>query len=92
MLNLYCVRDRVGDTVICSFSCANDGLAIRENYPALSRVAPIGDLELVQIGTLDEKTLEVNGCPSRVVSWDSYKFPESPIQKGVNPQLNPQKK
>lgn len=91
MLNLYVVRDRVADTVMCAFSSENDGMAIRQNYGSLSRVAPIGDLELLQVGEINEKTLELNVLPSRVVSWDSYKFPESPIAKGVTPTLTPNK-
>ena len=81
MLNLYTVRDKVADNVICSFHCPNDGLAIRENAPALSKVAPLGDLELSCIAELDEKTLQVKSLPIRVVDWNSYKFPESPIRK-----------
>lgn len=80
MLNLYTVHDKISDNIICTFSCPNDGLAIRENYRALCNVAPIGDLEIVHVGTIDEKTLVVSSLPSRVVSWDSYKFPESPIK------------
>lgn len=81
MLNLYSVHDKIGDTIICSFSCANDGLAIRENMPALSRVVPISDLELLQVGTLNPSTFEVANCASRVVPWDSYKFPETKLKK-----------
>lgn len=81
MLNLYCVRDTVANNVVCAFVCANDGLAVRENAPALSKVAPLGDLQLVFLGEFDPETLQINSSPSRVVSWDSYKFPESPIKK-----------
>ena len=80
MLNLYVVHDKVADNVICSFSCPNDGLAIRENAPALSKVAPLGDLEIIKVGTIKKDTLEVSPCTHSVVSWDSYKFPESPIK------------
>lgn len=80
MLNLYCVRDKVADNVICSFSAPNDGLAVRENVIALSKVCPLGDLELVHIGYLDEKTLDCSSASRSVVSWDSYKFPESPLK------------
>lgn len=81
MLNLYCVRDKVADNVVCTFTCANDGLAVRENVVALSKVAPLGDLELNRVGTLDEKTLAVSSSPVTVVSWESYKFPETPLLK-----------
>lgn len=81
MLNLYSVHDKVGDSVICTFSSANDGLAVRENAPALSRVAPLTDLELLHIGTFDDKTFEVSNIASRIVPWDSYKFPETKLQK-----------
>lgn len=79
MLKIYCVRDKVADTVICTLSSANDGTAIRENARALSQVAPLGDLELSQVADLDPKTLSVTPVPIRIVNWESYKFPENPV-------------
>lgn len=81
MQNIYCVHDKIGDNVICSFTSSNDGLAIRENMPALSRVAPLSDLELIHVGTLNAETFEVSNIASRVVPWDSYKFPETKLEK-----------
>lgn len=87
MLNVYCVYDTIGKNCICTFQSANDGVAVRENAPALSRVAPLGDLRLNLIGTLDEETLQITPCPPTVVSWDSYKYPETPLKP--NPQSKP---
>lgn len=81
MLNVYCVHDKVANRVVCTFHCENDGLAIRENAPALSKVAPLGDLELINNGQLDESTFVLTPIAARVVDWTSYKFPESPIRK-----------
>lgn len=80
ILKLYCVRDKVADKSLCVFTAVNDGMAIRENGVALSRVAPLGDLELNAIGTFDDETMEIAKTPNVIVSWDSYKFPESPVK------------
>lgn len=90
VLNVYSVRDTVANAIVCTFSCPNDGLAIRENAPALSKVAPLGDLEISQLGELDSDTMELKAIPRRIISWDSYKFPESPIKS--NPAVTPIKK
>lgn len=79
-INLYVVRDKVADNVVCAFTAQNDGLAIRQNLPPLSRVFPVQDLELNHVGVLDELTLEIENVPNRVISWDEYKFPVSPMK------------
>ncbi len=77
---IYSVFDKVAGKVLCSFSAPNDGMAIRENLPALSRVLPIGDTELRCLGELDDTKCVIMPYDSfSVVSWDSYKFPENPI-------------
>ena len=80
ILNLYCARDKVADKALCVFASTNDGMAIRENVVALSKVLPLGDLELNCIGTFDDVTMECVKSPARIVDWNSYKFPESPIK------------
>lgn len=80
ILNLYAVRDKIADKVLCVFHSTNNGMAVRENLPALSRVAPINDLELNRIGTIDDVTMEIVKDSPVIVSWDSYKFPESPVK------------
>lgn len=77
---IYSVFDKVAGKVLCSFSAPNDGMAIRENLPALSRVLPIGDTELRCLGEIDDVECVLKPFDNyHVVSWDSYKFPESPI-------------
>lgn len=76
--NVYCVRDIVADDTICMFYAATDGVAVRDNLPALSRVRPIDDLKLYCVGSFDSAVMLVKSFSSPVaVSWDSYKFPES---------------
>lgn len=80
--NIYCVRDVVADDTICMFYASTDGMAVRDNLPALSRVRPVSDLRLYCVGSFDSKLMTVKAFTSPVaVSWDSYKFPES---KGVD--------
>lgn len=75
--NVYCVRDVVADDTICMFYAVTDGVAVRDNLPALSRVRPIDDLRLYCVGSFDSSSMSLNPFTSPVaVSWDSYKFPE----------------
>lgn len=75
--NVYCVRDTVADDTICMFYAVTDGVAVRDNLPALSRVRPIDDLRLYCVGSFDSSAMFLKSFTAPVsVSWDSYKFPE----------------
>lgn len=78
MHKLYGVVDKIDGEYLTVFHAKNDGMAIRSNLPALSRVRPVDDLEFYQIGTFDENSGLVSACPPRSVPKDSYKFPETP--------------
>lgn len=81
MKNVYAAYDKVASSVLCVFSSQNDGMAIRENVVALSKVIPIGDLELRCVGSIDdESSLLHSNANYRVVDWNAYKFPESPMK------------
>lgn len=79
LLKMYAVFDKIAGKCLCTFSDVNDGMAVRNNAPALSRVAPLQDLQLNCIGSFDDETMSISSCPVVAVSWDSYKFPESPV-------------
>lgn len=80
--NVYAAYDKVASSTLCVFCSQNDGMAIRENVVALSKVIPLGDLELRCIGHVDDESSHLVGDSNyRVVDWNSYKFPESPIKK-----------
>lgn len=81
--NLYMVKDTISNKVLCGFICANDGLAVRENIVPLSKAAPLGDLSLFRVGTVDDESMLVEYVPPVLVSWDSYKFPENPLKKDI---------
>lgn len=76
MLNLYALRDVVADESKTVFFMKTDGLAIRSILPVYGSKFPIADLKLYQIGYYDDTTMKVETCPPRLVSWDSYKFPQ----------------
>lgn len=80
MKNLYVAYDKVASSTLCCFMSSNDGMAIRENVVALSKVLPLGDIELRCVGTIDEVSSVVFPTDYRIVDWDSYKFPESPMK------------
>ena len=87
-LGLYVAYDKIAKKALFTFSSASDSLAVRENAPNLSKIVPLGDIELRKIAEIDDTSLELSlkidapaGCNSKLVSWDCYEFPESPIKK-----------
>lgn len=78
-MNVYSIYDKVGEKIIGIFASPTDGLAIRENARAIGRIMPLGDAELRCIGTVNSDGSQIVPTESRVVDWDSYKFPESPL-------------
>lgn len=80
MEKVYTVFDKVAGKSLATFMAPNDGLAIRENVPSLSRVIPLGDAELRCIADIDtDKSVLIPYSEYSIVEWDSYKFPENPI-------------
>lgn len=80
--NVYAAYDKVANSVLCVFSSQNDGMAIRENVVALSKVIPLGDIELRCVGSVDDESALLHSDSNyRIVDWNAYKFPESPITK-----------
>lgn len=85
--NLYALFDKVSGCVTSTFIAQNDGLAVRETLLTLR--VPIRDSEIYQIGTFvqdfdkDKVSLFDLSChfsvnnSYRLVSWDSYRFPEN---------------
>lgn len=83
-LNVYVAFDKVAKKTLFTFNSASDSLAVRENAPNLSRLLPIGDVELRKVGILDDSTCKIEVLENyEIVSWDCYEFPESPIKKEV---------
>lgn len=91
--NLYCLYDKVSDTVVDTFIAQSDGVAVRNTLLTLR--VPIRDSEIYQIGTMSRflDNEKINGfVPStdfevvtpRLVDWESYKFPEN-IAEAVAP-------
>lgn len=79
-VNVYSMRDKVRNRALMVCISESDGLVIRENAPSWSKVIPLGDIEIYQIGTFNENTQEIISCEPRLVAWNSYKFPESPLK------------
>ncbi len=83
-LNVYVAFDKVAKKTLFTFNSASDSLAVRENAPNLSRILPVGDVELRKIAILDDSTCKIEALEHyEPVSWDCYEFPESPIKKEV---------
>lgn len=79
-MNVYSIYDKIGEKIIGIFASPTDGLAIRENARAIGRIMPLGDAELRCIGTVNSDGSQIVPCEVRIVDWDSYKFPESPLK------------
>lgn len=92
--NHYALFDKVSGHVTSTFIATNDGIAVRDTL--LSLRVPIRDSEIYQIGTFvqDFDTGNVGFFESschfdvlnvpRLVSWESYKFPEN-VAEAVAP-------
>lgn len=78
-MNLYAYFDKVSKCYFEAFISHSDGQAVRDTLPAVSRVHPVSDIELYQLGSFVE-----NNCLSPVslsekpvlVPFDSYHFDE----------------
>lgn len=81
MTNIYAFYDKTAGSMKVLTTAPNDGLAIRENTPYLQRICPLGDIEIRKIGTINEETCRVETFEDyKIVDWNSYKFPESPLK------------
>lgn len=81
MSKIYSIFDKTAQKSIACFSAPNDGMAIRENAPSISRIIPLGDAELRHIADFDDISSKISPLPDFVViDWNSYHFPENPIK------------
>lgn len=91
--NLYCLYDKVSDTVVSTFISQSDGVAVRNTLLTLR--VPIRDSEIYQIGEMSrfiendkikdfESSTAFVLCEPRLVSWECYKFPEN-VAEAVAP-------
>lgn len=80
VLHLYSVKDKVSDSLVCTFAALTDGVAVRDNLPALSRAYPLKDIELLHVADIDRESLDVCPFPVRLVSWDCYDFPQARVE------------
>lgn len=84
MFNVYALRDVVANDTKTVFHMKTDGLAVRSILPVYAPKFPLKDLVLYQIGTYNDDTMEITAVPVRVVSWDSYKFPQENVNNNNN--------
>lgn len=91
--NLYCLYDKVSDAVVDTLIAQSDGVAVRNTLLTLR--VPIRDTEIFQIGTMSrfvqndklsdfESSTDFEICTPRLVSWESYRFPEN-VAEAVAP-------
>lgn len=80
-INVYALRDVVADDVKTIFYMKTDGLAVRSILPVYAPKFPINDLRLYHIGFFDMDKMELKNCSPRIVSWDSYKFPQEQVSE-----------
>lgn len=84
-MKIYGFFDIVAQRIRGVTIAENDGLVIRENAKALAQVYPLGDIKIKVLADLDEKTGAITRKydldEQKVIDWNEYKFPESPIKK-----------
>ena len=82
-LKIYVVRDKVADDVVSVNTATTDGMFVRTYSRGFQSLNPnfLEDFEIYQVGSISFDTLECTPCPNRKVSWDSYKMPETTIDK-----------
>lgn len=77
-MKLYFAKDAIADNVIDWFCAPTDGAAIRSAVPIFSRMRPINDVEFYYVADLaSDGTVQVAHAVPKLVSKDSYKFPET---------------
>lgn len=78
-LRLYAVKDKISQSIVCVFAALSDGVAVRDNLPALSRAYPVKDLDLLHVGYIGREDFTVSALhtPS-LVPWTCYEFPQVP--------------
>lgn len=79
--NIYSISDKVAGSSLYVVDATNDGMVIRTQAPQLGKNIPLGDVEIFQIAYFNPETLSITPCEPRLVSWESYKFPENPFTK-----------
>ena len=80
MLNYYGLFDRVSKTYLDLDFDSNAGAYVRKRLPSFVRVVPFKDMELHEVGTIDnsKELPEFNFLKTpKVLSWEVYKFPET---------------
>lgn len=77
-MKLYSIYDKVSQRYFMPLLAETDGSAIRENLLFATRMKPIDDIEMYQLGDFDQETGLVTSLDNpRKVDFDSYKFPEN---------------
>lgn len=91
-LNVYVVFDDVARQIVVVSQAPNDGTFIRQNARMLKSFNSnfINDFSVWRVGAAyvtDESCdwrVEIDKEQPVAVSWDAYKFPESPVTKENN--------
>lgn len=75
--NLYGVFDKVSKHYIHTYFNSSDEDFIRLYLPEVILKVALRDLEVHQIGTINDVTGIIEPCPIRKVTLNCYKFPKS---------------
>ena len=74
---IYCIFDKVSQSVMTTTQAPNGATCVRENIRFLTQVRPLKDLELYEVGSLDIQSLSITPQEPVLVPWDCYKVPTS---------------
>lgn len=78
---IIAVFDVVGNQTVNVSMASSDGLFVRQNANIIAQQFPLTDIRLYEIAQFDSNSLEtIPTLPPRLISWDSYKYPENPLE------------
>lgn len=82
-LNVYVVYDKIADDCVTVSTATTDGMFVRTYSKGFYQLDSNfqADFEVYHVADINMDSFEVTPCKKRFVSWDSYKSPETKVEK-----------
>lgn len=78
---IFTIRDRITGTHETLIMAVNTAMAIRSNFKFVKQDPNFKDLELWEVGEMNNKTGKVEGHDPVMRSWKEYEFAENQSRK-----------
>lgn len=82
-LKVYVVYDKIADDTVTVSTATTDGMFVRTYSKGFYQLDKnfLNDFEVYHVGDINMDDYKLIPCDKRLVSWDCYKMPESPVEK-----------